>query len=381
MPELRGKISVDTSDLNRGEARVREFESTLQNAFRRTREHRARSTIETGIERLASGDVTGAIEGITARLSSLGLIGGAAIGLVAVGLNKAYEASKELNAALEEGDKILGKSISSGASLSALSKDLDATAKAYDKIANAPWYSKLFSPRSYAFADVNDPNARGGSLVAKERQELSDRFAKNLDFQVDKSRQLADLALLDAAGQKAAAEAMKARIEMAEKLFDIESAAQTMRDQANKGPEGSEQAQQLAAIDAWEAHQKEITRTTAERVAQLKTLSPILEKARLSGKEISGGAGTLTDRLLMQQAAKAEEMGMKFRQQGFVSLAAEQFAISERYKAQISGLKESEKMPEFALKTAIDSATVFQDIIQELQKISQGVGEISFKNQ
>jgi hypothetical protein len=376
--ELKGKISVDTQDLSRAGRAVEAFEDKLRQGFKREPGRRGVTAIEGAFGALTSGDIGGAITSVTSKFSGLGLAGGAALGIIGLGVYEAIKATRELNKTLDESEKVLARVPAQGASFEALAKNIDAVSEASIKLAK---YNSVLG-RAWLRGFV-ETGFNKKPDVAGEQAKLSDQFAKDLDAQVDKSGALANEVLLAAAGYKSMAEAAKSARESAEKLADVEEKATEMRQKvADKKLAGTQEAQELSAIDAWEAHQKEINKTTAERASQFKTLAPFLEKAQLTGKEMSAGAGLLSDRLLAKQADKATAMGDAFRQQGFTTLAAEQYAQAQVWKNQMSGsLKENERTPEFALKNAIDGAQVFQSMIEELQKISEGVGKISFANQ
>lgn len=375
--ELRGRVSVDTTDLNRAGRAVEVFDQKLHKAFKRDPGQRAENIVQDIVGNLATGNVGGAIVTATDKFNAFGLAGGAALGLVGAGLVYAVGQAKEFAEAMTEANNVLARMPAAGASIEQLGKHLEAISQQQEKIGRTSLIGQ------FLFREQQGDTAVRGDIAAQQKKvELSDQFARTLDRQVDKTRELAQITLLEASGHKSAAEAMKARVAIAEQLAAIEGKATEMRQKVGERRLAlPQEAQELSAIDAWEAHQKEITRQTGERSAQLKQVLPLFERSRLTGKEISGGAGTLEDRLKMQQAERAAAMGEIFRKQGFIGLAAEQFRISEQWKAGIGGLKESEKSPEFAFKNAIDSAAVFQAMIAELIKISTGVGSISFKNQ
>ena len=377
-PEIRGKIGIDTSDLGRAEVQVRNFDRLLKDSFKREPGMRGRTAIEQAVGDLTSGNVTGAIDSIAMKFSGLGILGGASLGIIAIGMTKVVEGTKEFNAAMASSDAVLARMPAAGASMELIAKHLTEIGAQQDKLSTS---GARLGQISMDIAGGLGGTPFSATIAAKQNViELSDQYAKSLDREVDKARQVAQVHELMAAGFKSEAEALKQRIALGETKADVEDKAKQMReDVAKRKLGGPQEAQELSAIDAWETFQKKIAEESAKRVSGFGTLSPLLDRAKLTGKEIQGGEGSLSDRLLMQQSDRAAALGETFRKQGFTGLAAEQFAKSDMWKSQMTGIKESEK-PGAEIAAAISNATVFQNMLGELQALNGNVKDIDFSN-
>jgi hypothetical protein len=379
--ELKGKITVDTNDLSRAGRAVEAFEDKLRQGFRREPGRRGAVAMEGAFANLASGNIPMAIESITSRFSGMGLVGSGALALVALGLAKGVEEARKFSEAMESSEKVLSRMPSAGASMEDLSKHIANVNAEQEKLNKTSLIGQLLVRQTQYIGGV-ETAVRGDIAAAERKSELEKEVTETMIRQVEKQKELATVGLMAASGLKAAAEIRKGEIAVGEKLAQVESQLVELREKAAdklmKGGVLNPEAEQIETL----AKLKDVLKTSGDQESRMKILAPFLEKAQLTGKEMSAGAGLLSDRLLAKQADRATAMGDAFRQQGFTSLAAEQYAQAQVWKNQMSGsLKENERTPEFALKNAIDGAQVFQSMIEELQKLNEGVNKISFANQ
>jgi len=367
--EIRAKIGVDTSDLGRAENAVRNFEGKLREGFRREPGRRGATAIEQSIQQISSGNIGGAIEAVTSKFSGLGLVGSASISLIAVGLAKVIEQSHEWEKAMKDAESVMNQAPAAGASMALLQKHIEDVTKAEEEMgakAKAMW--TYFVPLGEFYR----------SAAAAQSAKLGDEFVSSLERQVEKSRQLAAITELAALGFKKEAAAMKEQMEVGEKLADIHAKAQKMLEDVHKKPK-EERQQEKEAIKKWQNEQQDLVKKQAADEAKFRPVASLLERGKLTRKEMGAGEGLLEDRLREQQAQKAERIGDAFKRQGYAGMAAQQYGQADMWRSQMVGLKEAEKPgPEIA--AAISNAQVFQDILSQLEGINKGVGDISFGN-
>ena len=220
-------------------------------------------------------------------------------------------------------------------------------------------------------------------MIAKAEAEMNRR-----EQEMEKFRERARLSAKEMAPiAETAAEAAK-RLE-GQKLAP-EAEAKLRERGLSKEEEQRERVRKLLALEAEKKVEGQLLSPAEEARLKRRGLSPEAEQKKRAEqlvaaeatekrKELPGGAGLLGDRLLAQQAQRAEALGETFRKQGFVDLSAQQFKAADEFKSQMVGVKQAEK-PELALKSAIDGAQIFQKMVTELEAIKKGVGDISFTN-
>src|SRR5215831_5058456 len=97
--ELRGKLSIDTTGAT---ASLRDFEMNLKGMFKRTGDLRAERALEGFSRALVSGDITGAIQSITSRITGFGIVVGAVFAVGVEAINKYIQALKETSQAQQQ---------------------------------------------------------------------------------------------------------------------------------------------------------------------------------------------------------------------------------------------------------------------------------------
>jgi hypothetical protein len=453
--ELRGKIGLDTSDLDRGQNAVRAFEHNITSAFRRTGDLRAGRALEGFIANITGGNVAGAIESIATRLTGLGLLGGVAFGLITGAIVKGIAAMKEFR----EASLAANQRLSVGPTGEHGTERIAADFKTLGDIAknNRSIFSGMFE----------------GPVGAFEKLELTRRTYKDIvqtaQAQIERGNKLVEIEKLKASG--ATDEAAKAKISLDTetkigqakkdsadltgfikehqkdldplKKKELENLAEQIKLQ-EKATAKSEKRAEIAPIDreaqlrkegiqtqekenevkrlglsadqekiglaqihvmslqtqlrimgdmsnqAKELKQAELERAKVEveveqRKSRIDILKPILEKSQLSFQElltgprggtVTGGSGvqTLRDAQLAARRAQQElNLAEQARLKGRTMESFQHLSRAEEIKSRVGMLRESEKLPEYAFRSAIDSAQVFQEMVSHLQKISEGL--------
>jgi hypothetical protein len=220
--ELHGRITFDTSELTRAQSHARAFSDNLKSIFRRDPSHRAESAISGFIASLSSGDVSGAISGITGKLTGLGLAAGAGVGAAAIAIAKMASAMHEALNADRELEAQMSKPINVAAGPAALTKEIEDEKKALDSLVDktaSTWYKigeilshgAMFTTSSESQVD-KDKKEAAVDIVERSATELAS--ARNL-FEIKKKS-------LETNSQEAAID--KIRAETAEKIAAIDSA-------------------------------------------------------------------------------------------------------------------------------------------------------------
>jgi len=404
--EIRAKISVDTDDLSRGEAKLRDFERAIQHTFRRDPGARGQRVLEGVIGDLTRGDFVGALTTIASKLNLLGLIGGAALGLVAVGIKRSADEAKKFRDSLAEVDKVLGRMPATGAGLEAISGHINDIVEAQKKLPKAPgMLETIFSPKQ---ALASGAAERDRQEVQKRSVGLSQQYVRSLDQEIAKQRELNAITIERAAGHTKEADAMQSRVELGEKMAAIQA-------EATKRRQGIEEAVKEGSITRGQGLVEKgllgvqtglmlgLAAATSKAAAAWKELNENMEKAKgLTEKsglseeelmkgprkipfatvgqgEVLGGAQFLAGRAKAEED-KAEKERLAGHRFGPTGALAHEFS-AERIKSGIGLLKESEKMTPETFKAALDGAQVFKSIEGELKTLNGKFDKLTFQNQ
>ena len=184
--ELRAKITVDDQQAQQAMRRTKDavqgVEGNVAALFRRTKELRAERAIEGAFEAFTSGSVGNAIVAVTSRLSALGLFGGAAVGLIGVGIAAAISKFHEMHLATIALTAELSKPISFAMgpeALGAALKESEAQMQQFvDKTTG--WGASITRALGSIFlgqSGAHTPIERGGFL--DERSRAEEETAKN----------------------------------------------------------------------------------------------------------------------------------------------------------------------------------------------------------
>lgn len=126
--------------------------------------------------------------------------------------------------------------------------------------------------------------------------------------------------------------------------------------------------------------QEKLQMAHAAAVREIKDFQPLFEKSQMSLQELlqaspqGGSVGRIEAHQAALRAQREMDLAEQARKGGFEEDAFRHMIRAEQIKAGIPILKESEKTPEFAFMTAIDSAKVFQNMLTYLQDIAKSVG-------
>jgi hypothetical protein len=258
--ELIAKIVADVTDLNKAEVAVRQFESTTKDAFKRTGDLRAGRAIESFIENLTTGNVGGAIESITSRITAFGLAGSAAMALVGAGVAYLIKNVHEFDAVLKEGQTNVKATPIAGAPLQDIENHITATVELMEKMGSK---TRTF----WANFAMAIPGTATQAAIKAQQDELK-VLEKDLSNQVAKQREAVEVtALSSAVGERDAmvvksrvqweeqyAKAQEQRIKLMDAIGKMHMPAEMqleMREQVKSGTDQSKQvaADALAAMD------------------------------------------------------------------------------------------------------------------------------------
>jgi hypothetical protein len=184
-PELKGKISLDPSEFIQGATRVTDsakgIQGELENLFRRTGDIRPERALTGFIENLTGGNVAGAIESVTTRMTGLGLAGGAAVGAVGAGVGFLIKNIHEFDAALKDAQRTSKEAPLAGAAQEQIQEHVDATLKALEGL-GSKWKS------FWAEFAVAIPGTAGPEKL-RQQHELLGVFTSDLDKSIAKQRE------------------------------------------------------------------------------------------------------------------------------------------------------------------------------------------------
>lgn len=235
---LEARATLDDADfqagLNRMEARGKSFSDRLTGLFKRASgsevgEIRAERALSGFVSQLTTGNIPGAIESITYRLSGLGLAAGVGIGAAAIAFAQIKKALHETHEASMELDKQLAKPIGAEAGTASIRADIQATVKAYDDL-----ITKAKTPFATAGRGVMsfiEQGATFGASSGRDRtQEITDQLAKSLGrvraelaFEADAEQKLVDIRRMELTISQDQAAIEKIRAAESKKVHDIES--------------------------------------------------------------------------------------------------------------------------------------------------------------
>lgn len=375
--ELKGRIQIDSSDLGRVDAAVRDFGDKVHHAFARTPDLRAHTAITGFVNYLQGGDVAGAIGSLASKITGLGLVGGVALGALGASIIAAHKELEAFDKSLGESEKLLSKMPEAGAGLETVKKHLAELIATTDKVKGPGIGGTILS----LAGDV------GGGFETEKRAERAAIDHKAAVDQIVRSLEQ------EAAGTRLVAASEVESLKLAEKIADIyQTQKERITEIIGKHMEQANTLRLIAKINET-AHKEEVNaRAVAEqeRISGMsKQFKPLLEKSQFSFEELlnvpstsQGGAGLLQmSAFKARQAQEEMNIGERFKREGSMQAAFEHFSRAEGIKAGIGNLKESEKIPEYAFKAAIDSASVFKEMVAALNELSDGIHGISFAGQ
>jgi hypothetical protein len=364
--ELRGRVSVDASDLDRVNSRVRDFEQQVSGAFKRTGDIRFHRGVEEFAQNLAAGNITGSIEAITSRLTNLGLVGTVGLGLIGAGIAKAHEALEGFDKTLVDTGATLARMPEAGAGLETITKHIEALFQASEKLREKTTGVRGFA--GLALSAIQDlpfghETERRSREAESERLGIVTQLKASLQDQASTEERLSQMKLsgsavdkLRIAAEQKIAELHADQLEKIQKILGLQLEAGQKRDL-------------IAEVNKSTAERQETIKKETDTLTQRAQFQPFIEKAQLSADELREGKGSLAGRLQLQQADRLTALGERFRKQGFTGLAAEQFGRAEEIKRGIGELKGSEKMDASGFTQALNASAVLQQMAQRLVSI------------
>src|SRR5581483_3490952 len=386
--EILGRIGIDASDLDRLPEKVREFEHTLTGAFRRTGDIRASSALEGFVRNLTSGDVPAAIESVAQRLTGLGLLGGVAFASLTYAFSRGQEELKKMGEA------------AAGVQAAQFAEGLQGAMQSLQAL--GPIADTIQHPFSHIFTMISASSGAIQNWVATMSAGASD-IARHLREEAGLREGRAEAQQLIAHGQEREGANLKALIESSQKLLQINKeqaelqkgvderfgtsspyyhalndAIQQFGARSRAAVQRQFEAQQQAPIFDAAFRLRERAGVTSDELEQAGALAPNVGLERRFRQSFP--AALQGDAYMLSIDNRFQSEGERYRQLGLRQEAATMFAESDRIKAQIGSLRESEKAPEYQLKNAIDSAQVFKEILGALRQIDGSVRSISFKN-
>lgn len=355
--ELRAKLTVDSSQLQSGKDAAKQFGEEVDKSLNKGKDGAARlgeSIGEVG-RRLMTGDIKYALEGIAEKLIMIGGPGALALGAVAFGLHKGREELEAFDKGLDAVEKTLGKMPEAGVGIGTISKhitELQAT------LTRDPARPGILGMATSAIGDLGfgAESDRRAARAAEDHKEQVSQIVRLLDMEAKATDAVAAgeerIASIHAIQKERLSEIVGKHIQQADTLKLIEA--------TNK------------AATAEESNERKRSRIEA--------FGSVFERSGLSSAELNTGKGPLADRLQLQLAGQHERIGEYARLHGSRQGAFDEFSRSEGIKAGIGNLRESEKMPEYLFKNAIDSASIFKEIKAAIDGVNGSVKGISFKN-
>lgn len=440
--ELIAKIVADVTDLDKASVAIRQFESTTKDAFKRTGDLRAGRAIENFIENLTAGNVGGAIESLTSRITGFGLAGSAAMALVGAGVAYLIKNVHEFDAELKAAQANAKATPLAGAALPDIKTHVDATIAEMEKLGNktrifwANWAMAI--PGTASLAAIEAQSVQLGKLeqdysnfIAKEREGMEmtalGSAVSARDVEVLKSRityeenmakiQAEKVKATEAIGKSHLPEELQTRmrgdigeeaknarqieaerlaaldreVAFKDKLADINREMVAPEIQALevtktriayleqvKGTLSASNVEGRKAIDH-SIEQLKLDQAHASMVNATKAVKPAFEATQLSLKDIlaappgTGSVALIEARNAAIRAQREMDLSARYARGGFQEEAFIHQARAEQIKAGIPLLKESEKNPELAFLTAVNSASVFQLMKNYLETIAKSV--------
>jgi hypothetical protein len=361
---------MDDADFSRVEVRARQFEQNLSNMFRRSPHMRAERAIEGFTERLTSGDIPGAIETISTKMSGLGLIGGAAFGLIATGIVEANRQLAEFDKLIEESDALFKKMPVPGSKSEEFAKFFETQAQSFSKLKEPGLLGKLWAGLG----------SIGGDDTLEQRQkQLADERAGKLQQMAQALREEGDAVMKTVSAEQLGLK------------FESEKAA-ILNEQKNRYNEilalsaSTAEKQKIINAETVNALEKQIA--LRKKLTEESPLKKIEEKSQMSLDEIlagptirRGGTQQLSiDQFWARQAKMEENLGLQAKARGDQPEAFRHLLQSEVFKGNIQMLSDKEKMPAEQLKNAINGASVFQQMIGELKAMNNKLSGMGFAN-
>jgi len=378
--ELRAVAKFDTSDLDHGVEKIRNVEHIFETAFRRPRGgFRAEVALEAFIQDLTRGDVTTAIESVVTKLAGIGLIGGVAVTSLVKGVEELRKVSTATADALSELIKQGSRPLDPNAGPEQLKKQLDDINKAIDEAEKRrlAMGAKMPMPSMFGMNQAGGGSGENALEVQNALNSALDKRGQLLSMQVTSTDKIL----------QTEHEIAKVHEDTRETITDITQKQEKGLLAATVAAREIAQSQQheLAMI-AEITKQSDTKKKRADEEQALSTIKTLVERAQLSSKEIlaaggTGFAGLAIARLDLLRAAHEEDVGERERRMGHVRDAVMHFNRAEQIKANIGQLRESEKLPEYQFKNAIETASVFASMLTELRNIVGGFSKISFQNQ
>jgi hypothetical protein len=285
--QITGDATPFVQAVNQAEQRATGFDQKIQGLFRRDPSHRAERAISGLLGGLASGNVAGGIESIASKVSGLGLVVGVAIGGAAIVFQKLYGQLQETDKAAAALNKELARplGLQSGLGPEGISKELEATSKAFDELADK---RKSFASKLRAAGIAGAPEDWDETTgKVKPRIEDTDRKSAEkgearlrslTEARADAEQRIVDIRKLGITTGEREMEIAKIKLEAQKKSAAIQL-------EAGKGPlEAAIMARRVATVGQGE--QLEITAANKLADAKERQLDIEIELAKL---ERAGG--------------------------------------------------------------------------------------------
>ena len=392
MPEtarLEARATLDDANfqagLNRMEARGKSMSDRMTDIFKRASgsevgEIRAERALSGFVAQLTQGNIPGAIESITYRLTGLGLAAGVGIGAAVIVANKFVTEMRDVDKAVEKVQGDLARPIKFVAALgmSGIREEIARTEKDLEDLTEKRqgWFEKFREvlqrgQRSNVerFSEVRDDPSRVPEAKTAQAAEVS-RLVELLSTETNESERLADIAERELGLSREGTKEEAARTEALKKRGQIELAFVELQKEANKltkegTPESLETRRKLMDVGADSRRRQlsaedriEQVRLQASASDEAKTFKPVFEKSQLSFKELLGADENATPRLSYakhqaEMAQHEEQLGEGAKSRGDTEGAFRHFMEAERIKSKIPQLSDKDKMPEYAFKSAL----------------------------
>lgn len=379
--EAKGILSF-SADTSKAEESMRQFEGNLKSAFRRTGDIRATAALEGFITNLTSGNVMGAIESIGRRLAGFGVLAGAAFGAAAYAATEGMKQVKEFEKALTDSEKVLTRMPEVGAGFDKIKGHIDELIKTTEKTKEPGFLGKAWLAVGSIGATKKEDTLEGAQArAARDHNEAIGQTIRSLEMEGSKSQEVL-------VQQQEIAKA-------GERIAEIHAVQRDRLDEVvKKHLTQAETLKLIAAINDSARKQEQAARLeqTVELAKNIRARTGVSMDELLSAGQLAPNAGfqlqhrqnvpvALQGDAYMAKIAQGQlAEGERLRRLGFRDESAIYMREGERIKSEIGGLKENEKMPEYMFKNAIDSASVFKEILGALHDVNGSVRGISFKN-
>jgi hypothetical protein len=320
--------------------------------------------------RLAGGDVGGAIEMLTTKMTGLGFAGSAAFAVIGMGIYAAQRQLSEFHKSMDEIGVTLSKMPSVGREPGAFAKQFEDVSKSFKEMKGMGIGGTLMSILK---------DAGGGQGYERDVKEQTEKRAGLIDQMIRSLREEGNAVMgvssAEATSLKLKQESAKIADEQKGRLAEIVQLTMSAGDK-----------QRLINAENVTSLQKQIA--LREELIKKSPLKQIEEKSQMSMDEIlagpsirKGGSQQLSiDQYWAKQAKMFEDLGMAAKKRGDQPEAIRLFTEAERVKSGIQLLSDKDKMPEVAFKNAINGAQVFQNMLSELKEMKGRLNNLGFAN-